>query len=104
MTIHGELRPRIVALATKMISGKRDIERDAEPSEGGSPPSKKTNKSEKTSEPPCVCICCKKPANKDSIQYEYCHEWEHYQCAGISKNAYKMLGNSRPNVMFFLPT
>ena len=46
----------------------------------------------------CVCICCNKPANKDSIQCEYCHELEHYQRAGIS---YKMLGNSCPNVMFF---
>lgn len=84
-----------------MISGKRDLEKDAEPSEGGSPPSKKTNKSEKPGELPCVCICCNKPANKDSIHCEYCHEWKHYQCAGISKNTYKMLGNSGPNVMFF---
>ena len=84
------------------MSTKRDLDRDGASSEGGTPPSKRPTKNgEKSGEPPSVCVTCSKPANKDSIECEFCHEWEHYQCAGISKNAYKMLGNSGPNVMFF---
>ena len=84
-----------------MSATKRDLERDNGPSEGGTPPSKKTNKTDKPSEHSCNCVSCNKPANKDSIECEFCHEWEHYQCAGLSKAAYKALGNSTPNLMFF---
>jgi len=80
---------------------KRDLDRDNGSSEGATPPSKKMNKSDKSSELTCPCVSCNKPANKDSVECEFCHEWEHYQCAGITKNTYKVLGNSAPNVMFF---
>lgn len=80
---------------------KRDLDRDNGPSEGGTPPSKKTNKSDKPSELTSPCVSCNKSANKDSVECEFCHEWEHYQCAGITKSTYKALGNSAPNVMFF---
>ena len=84
------------------MSAKRDLERDNEPREGGLRLRSRTKVISQVNFHVLVYPqTCNKPANKDSIEYELCHKWEHYQCAEITKNAYKVLGNSTPNIMFF---
>jgi len=53
---------------------KRDFDRDKRTSEGGTSPSKKMNKSNKSSELTCPRVSCNKPANKDCIECEFCHD------------------------------
>ena len=66
---------------------------------GGSPPTKKSK--EKSSEVHVLCITCKKNAGEDSIECECCFKWEHWACAGVSKEQYEVLTDSSPNIMFF---
>jgi len=52
---------------------------------GATPPAKKTKEKDKSGEP-TSCVSCTKSVDKDSIECEFCHEWEHRDCAGISKD------------------
>ena len=65
---------------------------------GGSPSVKKTkDKSGEVS----VCVKCNKNVEEDSIKCESCLQWEHRDCAGISKEEYEVLGDLSNNIMFF---
>ena len=74
--------------------------RDRDKLGGGTPPTKKTKEKDKTGEP-TLCVSCSKSADKDSIECDLCHEWEHRDCAGISKDEYKILGKSSSKIKFF---
>ena len=73
--------------------GKRNLS-----STGGStPPSKKDKASES-------CVSCKKKIsdNSSSLLCEFCCEWEHRSCSGVSSEAYNVLSDDPcPNIMFF---
>ena len=66
---------------------------------GGSPPTKKSK--EKSGEVSISCVKCNEVAEEDSIECECCFKWEHRECAGISQDEYKILGDASPNIMFF---
>ena len=66
---------------------------------GASPPTKKSK--DKSGEVSILCVTCKKSAEKDSIECECCFKWEHRECANISEDEYKILGDTSPNIMFF---
>ena len=66
---------------------------------GGSPPTKKSK--EKSGEVSISCVKCKEVAEEDSIECECCFKWEHRECAGISEDEYKILGDASTNIMFF---
>ena len=66
---------------------------------GGSPPTKKSK--DKSGEVSVLCVTCNKQAEEDSIECECCFKWVHRECAGISKDEYKVLSDSSSNIMFF---
>jgi len=69
---------------------------------GDSPPTKKTKDKDKdASESDTLCITCDKLINDNGLLCEFCFRWEHNLCAGISNEAYSVLGDSSPNLMFF---
>ena len=66
---------------------------------GVTPSAKKTG--DESGETFVVCVTCNKNAEDDSIECENCLKWEHRECARISKDEYKILNDSSPNLMFF---
>ena len=44
---------------------------------------------------------CGKEIESDSIECEWCYNWEHKECAGLSNDIYKVLDGAPVNVMFF---
>lgn len=67
---------------------------------GGGTPSTKMSK-DKTGEIPVLCVTCNKNAKEDSIECEASLEWEHQECTQISKDEYRILSDSLPNIIFF---
>ena len=93
---------------------------------GGTPPTKKTKdktQAASESEPSCtsgddlgedaedasqavsesnsLCVTCEKSIDDNGLLCEFCYQWEHNQCATISDEAYSILSDSPPNIMFF---
>jgi len=51
-----------------------------------------------------LCVLCNKGIsdNSDSLFCEFCFEWEHRSCSGVSPEAYEVLSNDLcSNIMFF---
>ena len=75
-------------------TGKRD-----QPSSGNSLPNVK--KKDWSLEDEDLCVTCVALCNVDSIECKLCLKWQHRQCARMSAEEYKVLGNSSSCVMFF---
>ena len=58
------------------------------------PTGSKKNKAEE-------CVTCKKEANVDAIECQWCTGWEYKVCANISSEEYVLLDTISTNVMFF---
>ena len=59
------------------------------------PTGSKKNKAEE-------CVTCKKEANVDAIECQWCTGWEHKVCANISSEEYVLLDTISTNIMFFV--
>ena len=40
-------------------------------------------------------------SNSECIECEWCYNWEHKDCVGLSNDIYEVLGGAPANVMFF---
>lgn len=70
---------------------------------GDSPPHKKAASEstlDTTRQSDC-CVKCGKSVHSDGVQCERCSNWEHRDCAGLSKSLYKALTGSPGSVMCF---
>ena len=47
------------------------------------------------------CVTCGKEVESDCIECEWCYNWEHKDCAGLSNDIHKHLDGAPANVMFF---
>ena len=61
----------------------------------------KRNKEATSDDENDLCKSCNKPADGETIQCDWCGEWEHKTCAKLSDNHYKLLNEPSPNIMFF---
>jgi len=68
---------------------------------GGTPPKKKTKEPEMESGETSSCVSCDKLIEDNGILCEFRYQWQHHECANISKDAYNILCDSPPNIMFF---
>ena len=48
-----------------------------------------------------LCVSCNKSVDEQSILCDCCQNWEHRQCAGISKEEFDVLTKSSASIMFF---
>ena len=48
-----------------------------------------------------LCVSCNEQIDEWSILCNCCQNWEHHQCAGISKDEFGVLTKSSANIMFF---
>ena len=78
-----------MATPVDKTKNKRDRPADHTPPTGF-----KKNKAEE-------CVTCKKEANVDAIECQWCTGWEHKVCAIISSEEYVLLDTISTNVMFF---
>ena len=67
------------------------------------PPTKKTKEGVTQAETES-CISCDLSIEDNGLLCEFCYHWEHSRCAGISDEAYDILSDSSPNIMFFCTT
>ena len=65
-----------------------------------SPPAK-DGKKKKGSEVLYPCVTCGKEVESECIECEWCYNWEHKDCVGLSNDVYKALDGAPANVMFF---
>ena len=65
-----------------------------------SPPAK-DGKKKKDSEVLYPCVTCGKEVESECIECEWCYNWEHKDCVGLSNDVYKALDGAPANVMFF---
>ena len=65
-----------------------------------SPPAK-DGKKKKDSEVLYPCATCGKEVESECIKCEWCYNWEHKDCVGLSNDVYKALDGAPANVMFF---
>ena len=46
------------------------------------------------------CVNCGKEVESVCIEYEWCYNWEHKDCVGLSNDVYKVLNGAPVNVIF----
>jgi len=61
---------------------------------GDSPPAKEGKSA-------YLCVTCNKNAEADCVECDWCGQWEHRECAGLSKEELKVLYSINSNVKFF---
>ena len=47
------------------------------------------------------CITCKKLADSDVIECQWCQKWEHKVCAKLSDNDFILLGKTSDKIRFY---
>ena len=66
-----------------------------------SSPSAKDGKKKKDTEVLYPCVTCGKEVESECIECEWCYNWEHKDCVGLSNDIYEVLGGAPAIVMFF---
>ena len=61
---------------------------------GGTPPKKKTKEPEMESGETSSCVSCDKLIEDNGVLCEFCYQWQHHECANISKETYNILSDS----------
>ena len=47
------------------------------------------------------CVTCRKIVNDEGVECQWCFNWEHKTCAGLTQNEYILLSKSSGNIMFY---
>jgi len=47
------------------------------------------------------CVTCNKLVNDEGVECQWCFNWEHKGCAGLTHNEYNLLSKSSGKVMFY---
>jgi len=48
-----------------------------------------------------VCVSCKKVVEEEAVECYWCSNWQHIQCAKVSKSHYDMLNTCPDQIVFF---
>ena len=77
------------------MANRKRLNENTSPKKGGK---KSKQGPEKVDE---LCVTCKKNAENDVVECQWCSKWEHWECGGLNSDEYNMLSSCSDKIMFF---